>query len=50
MISGRALHYVLKIGDRGANEHFFRGILGMKVLWTSNLKNIEFQKKKSRMF
>lgn len=31
MISGRALHYVLKIGDRGANEHFFRRILGMKV-------------------
>uniref|UniRef100_A0A1B0CGV8 Putative glyoxalase n=1 Tax=Lutzomyia longipalpis TaxID=7200 RepID=A0A1B0CGV8_LUTLO len=32
MIPGRALHYVLKIGDRAKNIHFFRNILGMKVL------------------
>lgn len=31
MISGRALHFVLKIGDRGANAKFFRQVLGMKV-------------------
>lgn len=31
MISGRALHFVLKIGDRGANANFFRQVLGMKV-------------------
>lgn len=31
MVSARALHYVLKIGDRGANINFFRNILGMKV-------------------
>jgi len=32
MISGRALHYVFKIGDRMKNAVFFRDILGMKVL------------------
>ncbi|XP_055303423.1 glyoxalase domain-containing protein 4 [Sitodiplosis mosellana] len=32
MVSARALHFVLKIGDRGANINFFRNILGMKVL------------------
>jgi len=32
MISGRALHFVFKIGDRGANANFFRQVLGMKVL------------------
>uniref|UniRef100_A0A1B0D2W8 VOC domain-containing protein n=1 Tax=Phlebotomus papatasi TaxID=29031 RepID=A0A1B0D2W8_PHLPP len=32
MIPGRALHYVLKIGDRAKNIHFFKNILGMKVL------------------
>lgn len=31
-IPGRALHYVLKIGNRGKNAYFFRDILGMKVL------------------
>ncbi|XP_002132911.2 glyoxalase 1-like [Drosophila pseudoobscura] len=31
-LSGRALHYVLKIGDRAKNAFFFRQILGMKVL------------------
>ncbi|XP_004524437.1 glyoxalase domain-containing protein 4 isoform X2 [Ceratitis capitata] len=31
-IVGRALHYVLKIGNRGKNSYFFRDILGMKVL------------------
>lgn len=31
MLGARALHFVLKIGDRGANAHFFRTILGMKV-------------------
>ncbi|KAM8719322.1 hypothetical protein ACLKA7_011953 [Drosophila subpalustris] len=30
-ISGRALHYVFKIGDRAKNAFFFRTILGMKV-------------------
>lgn len=28
----RALHYVLKIGDRGHTARFFRDVLGMKVL------------------
>uniref|UniRef100_A0A182IXR4 VOC domain-containing protein n=1 Tax=Anopheles atroparvus TaxID=41427 RepID=A0A182IXR4_ANOAO len=32
MISARALHYVFKIGNRAKNIHFFREILGMKVL------------------
>lgn len=27
----RALHYVLKIGDRAKNMHFFRNVLGMTV-------------------
>ncbi|XP_022209194.1 glyoxalase domain-containing protein 4 [Drosophila obscura] len=31
-VPGRALHYVFKIGDRAKNAHFFRQILGMKVL------------------
>lgn len=31
MVSARALHFVLKIGDRAANANFFRNILGMKV-------------------
>ncbi|EDW56334.1 glyoxalase domain-containing protein 4 [Drosophila sechellia] len=31
-ISGRALHYVFKIGDRAKNAFFFRQILGMTVL------------------
>lgn len=31
MVSARMLHFVLKIGDRGANINFFRNILGMKV-------------------
>lgn len=36
MINGRALHFVLKIGDRKKNLHFFKDILGMKV----NLLNL----------
>lgn len=31
MVAARMLHFVLKIGDRGANINFFRNILGMKV-------------------
>jgi len=31
-ITGRALHYVFKIGDRKLTAHFYRDILGMKVL------------------
>ncbi|KAI8126901.1 hypothetical protein FF38_08089 [Lucilia cuprina] len=31
-ITGRALHYVFKIGNRSKNSFFFRNILGMKVL------------------
>ncbi|BFG01390.1 glyoxalase domain-containing protein 4 [Drosophila madeirensis] len=31
-VPGRALHYVFKIGDRAKNAHFFRQVLGMKVL------------------
>lgn len=31
-INGRALHFVFKIGNRGANAHFFRDVLGMRVL------------------
>ncbi|XP_077300340.1 glyoxalase domain-containing protein 4 [Arctopsyche grandis] len=31
-LSGRALHYVLKVADRTATAHFYRDILGMKVL------------------
>lgn len=31
MVSARALHFVLKIGDRAANANFFRNILGMRV-------------------
>lgn len=30
MISGRALHYVFKIGDRERNSYFFRQVLGMQ--------------------
>lgn len=30
-ITGRALHYVFKIGNRSKNSFFFRNILGMKV-------------------
>lgn len=37
MVSARALHYVLKIGDRGANINFFRNILGMQVISYANL-------------
>uniref|UniRef100_A0A2M4AFB7 Putative glyoxalase n=1 Tax=Anopheles triannulatus TaxID=58253 RepID=A0A2M4AFB7_9DIPT len=32
MISSRALHYVLKIGNREKNINFFRDVLNMKVL------------------
>ncbi|XP_050071711.1 glyoxalase domain-containing protein 4 [Anopheles maculipalpis] len=32
MIAARALHYVLKIGNRARNILFFRDVLGMKVL------------------
>ncbi|RXG55010.1 Glyoxalase domain-containing protein 4 [Armadillidium vulgare] len=32
MVAGRALHFVFKIADRPKNIHFFREILGMKVL------------------
>ncbi|XP_061393721.1 glyoxalase domain-containing protein 4-like [Musca vetustissima] len=32
LITGRALHYVFKIGNRAKNSFFFRNILGMKVL------------------
>lgn len=42
MISARALHFVLKIGDRGANAFFFRNILGMKVSTVLVKKNIFF--------
>ncbi|ALC49362.1 CG1532 [Drosophila busckii] len=31
-VTGRALHYVFKIGDRAKNIFFFRTILGMQVL------------------
>lgn len=31
-ITGRALHYVFKVGDRAKNAFFYRSILGMKVL------------------
>lgn len=31
-INGRGLHYVFKLGDRGANAHFFRAVLGMQLL------------------
>uniref|UniRef100_A0A182T1F6 VOC domain-containing protein n=1 Tax=Anopheles maculatus TaxID=74869 RepID=A0A182T1F6_9DIPT len=37
MISARALHYVLKIGNRARNIQFFRDVLGMK-----GLRNKEF--------
>lgn len=46
MVSARALHYVLKIGDRGANINFFRNILGMQVFTnypnhtTTNVENL----------
>lgn len=36
MISGRALHYVFKIGDRLKNAIFFREILAMKVRYKKN--------------
>ena len=29
---GRALHFVLKVGDRGEFMHFLKGSLGMKIL------------------
>ncbi|XP_068124709.1 glyoxalase domain-containing protein 4 isoform X2 [Hyperolius riggenbachi] len=32
MGSRRALHYVLKVGDRGQTARFYRDVLGMKVL------------------
>ena len=32
MVSGRALHFVLKVGDRPATTRFFRDILGMTIL------------------
>nr|ADG64926.1 hypothetical protein [Drosophila pseudoobscura] len=38
-LSGRALHYVLKIGDRAKNAFFFRQILGMKVLRHEEFKD-----------
>lgn len=31
-ITGRALHYVFKIGDRNQTAKFYREVLGMKVL------------------
>ena len=31
VVSGRALHFVLKIGNRKANYDFFTQVLGMKV-------------------
>lgn len=31
-ITGRALHFVFKIADRGLTAHFYRNILGMKIL------------------
>lgn len=30
--NARALHFVFKIANRGANAHFFRNVLGMRVL------------------
>lgn len=40
MVTARALHYVLKIGDRGANINFFRNILGMKVNQSTKFDSI----------
>ncbi len=31
-MSRRALHYVLKIGNRVKNTEFYKNILGMKVI------------------
>jgi len=31
MVTGRALHFVFKIPDRGLTAKFYREILGMKV-------------------
>ncbi len=31
-MSRRALHYVLKIGNRAKNIEFYKNILGMKVI------------------
>lgn len=31
-IAGRALHYVFKIPDRKLTAHFYRNVLGMKIL------------------
>ncbi|KAF2886214.1 hypothetical protein ILUMI_19958 [Ignelater luminosus] len=31
-IAGRALHYVFKISDRKLTAHFYRNVLGMKIL------------------
>lgn len=31
-LSGRALHWVFKIGDRSKTIDFYRNVLGMKVL------------------
>lgn len=31
-ITGRALHYVFKIGDRKQSAKFYRDVLGMQVL------------------
>lgn len=31
MVTGRALHFVFKIADRGLTAKFYREILGMKV-------------------
>ena len=30
-LSGRALHWVFKVGDRGKTIDFYRNVLGMKV-------------------
>lgn len=39
-ISARALHFVLKIGDRKANINFFRNVLGMKVKTQIDLSSV----------
>lgn len=38
--SARALHYVLKIGDRAKNIHFFKNVLGMQVSESHSHKSI----------
>lgn len=41
MVTGRALHFVFKIPDRGLTAKFYREILGMKVIFLA-IKFIRF--------